>query len=226
MITDYTIIRARRKTISIGIRDDRVIVRAPMFYQMEDIAGFVAEKEGWITANLAKSLERLEKRNAFSLDYGDMVLYRGEEYPIVAKSGNLVEFDCKAFNIPPGLTPERVKSACIQLYRVLAKQYLPGRTYELAKEMDVVPSMVKINGAKARWGSCGSKKIINYSWMLIMADDDVIDYIIAHELSHILEMNHSRSFWDIVETVIPDYKARQERLHLLQERVLNEDWRE
>jgi len=224
MILDYTLIRAARKSITIYIRNGRVEVRAPVFYQDSDIEEFILEKKKWIMDTLQKSQERLERKNSFSLNYGDMVLYRGSNYPVVAGSGKHAEFDGTAFRIPPDLSPEQIKSACVRLYRALAKSVLTERTYALAEKMGVAPSVVKINNAKARWGSCTSNKTINYAWMLVMADDEVIDYIIAHELSHIYEMNHSKRFWERVGAVFPDYKERKARLHELQERVLGENW--
>ena len=224
MDIEYTWIRAKRKTIAIHVRNGEVVVRAPMFYSKSDVEEFVAEKEAWIKRHLADSKEELERKNAFELDYGSLVLYRGENYPIVAKNGNQVEFDGAAFNIPPGLPPEDVKGACVQLYRALAKRDLTERTDYFAWETGITPSAVKITGAKARWGSCSSKKSINFSWMLIMAENDLIDYVIVHELAHILEMNHSIWFWKLVETVFPDYADRKARLGEFQKRVQSENW--
>ena len=224
MDIEYTLIRAKRKTLAIHVRNGGVEVRAPMFYSESDIEEFIAQKEKWIKSHLAKSREQLERKNAFKLDYGSLVLYRGESYPIVAKNGNRVEFNGGAFNIPPSLSPENVKGACVQLYRALAKRDLIEMTDDLVWEMGVTPSAVKISGAKTRWGSCSSKKSINLSWMLIMAEDDLIEYVIAHELAHILEMNHSIWFWKLVETVFPDYADRKARLREFQKRIHSENW--
>jgi len=113
--------------------------------------------------------------------------------------------------MPPGLSPDEIKAACIQIYRILAKRDLTNRVFDFAKQMSVMPTVVKINSVKTRWGSCSSKKSLNFSWRLIMADDDVIDYVVVHELAHIIEMNHSQKFWAIVENILPDYQ-RQSRV--------------
>ena len=96
--------------------------------------------------------------------------------------------------------------------------------YDFAKRMDVTPTAIKINGAKTRWGSCSAKKSLNFSWRLIMADDDVIDYVVVHELAHIAEMNHSARFWALVEGALPDYQSRKAKLKALQQRLSIEDW--
>jgi predicted metal-dependent hydrolase len=226
IMIEYTLTRSNRKSVALYVRNGNVEVRAPLHMPKRDIDSFVASKEAWITNRLAKSREQSERRGAFALNYGDTVLYRGKEYPIAVKNGSRIGFDDTAFYMPPNLTPEQIKSACVQIYRMLAKRDLTAKTLGFAKQMNVMPAAVKINGARTRWGSCSGKKSINFSWRLIMADADVIDYVVVHELAHITEMNHSKKFWEIVEGVLPDYKMRQLRLRELQQRLNTEDWGE
>ncbi|MCL2495099.1 MAG: M48 family metallopeptidase [Oscillospiraceae bacterium] len=223
-MTDYTLTRSNRKTIAIYVRDGSVEVRAPLQAPKRDIDLYVASKEAWILEKLAASNERLARRESFSLDYGDSVIYRGRPYPIVAKDGRRVGFDGEAFYMPPGLPPEDVKAACVQVYRLLAKRDLTNRALDFAKQMGVTPSAVKINGAAGRWGSCSAQKSLNFSWRLVMAEDALIDYVVVHELAHITEMNHSPRFWAIVEGVLPDFQVRRKKLKELQRRLSGEDW--
>ena len=223
---EYTLTRSKRKTAAIYVRNGGVEVRAPLYMPKRDIDKFVASKEKWITDNLAKSREQSEQRSLFALAYGSMLLYRNQEYPITAKEGNRVGFDGEMFYMPPHLTAEQIKYASVQIYRMLAKSCLSAKTFEFAKQMGVMPSHIKINSAKTRWGSCSARKSINFSWRLIMADDAVIDYVIVHELAHLSEMNHSAQFWAIVEGVLPDYRERKARLQDLQKRLAGEDWGE
>jgi predicted metal-dependent hydrolase len=88
--------------------------------------------------------------------------------------------------------------------------------------MSVVPTAVKITNAVTRWGSCNSKRAVNFSWRLILADNGCIDYVIIHELAHIKELNHSPRFWAIVAEYCPDYKACRERLKTLAEKLIAE----
>jgi predicted metal-dependent hydrolase len=201
-----------------------VEVRAPLKMPKTDIDRFVASKERWITERLAESRAAAERREAFMPGYGDTVTLRGAEYPIEAKAGNREGFDGERFYLPPGLAPERVKPAVARIYRRLAKIHLTERAARHAGVMNVSPTAVRINGAKTRWGSCSSKKSLNFSWRLIMADDEAIDYVVVHELAHITEMNHSARFWTIVAGVLPDFNERRERLKELQKRLDAEDW--
>ena len=220
----YTIARSKRKTIAIHIRDACVEVRAPLHLPQSDIDDYLVKKEKWLVRHLALQLNRLKDRNAFSLNYGSMVFYRGKKYPILASDNNPEGFDGTAFNIPPALSPEGVKAACVRLYISLAKNYLPERTYELAGEIGAIPNAVKINSAKSRWGSCTSTRNINFSWLTIMAHDDVIDYLIIHELMHLKVMGRSKLYWEQVKSVLPDLEDRESRLFIFQERILRENW--
>ena len=87
----------------------------------------------WITQKLAESKIRSEQRGSFELHYGDKILYRGKPYPIAAKPGNHAGFDGDRFWVPPGLPPEQIKGACIQVYRLLALQVMRGKNYGLCK---------------------------------------------------------------------------------------------
>jgi predicted metal-dependent hydrolase len=107
---------------------------------------------------------------------------------------------------------------------LLAKQDIPEKVQKYAAQVGVEPVGIKINGAKSRWGSCSAKKSLNFSWRLMMADDEVIDYVVVHELAHIKEMNHSPAFWAIVSSVLPDYKQRQTKLKALHKKLSEEDW--
>jgi len=220
----YTLTRSKRKTLAIYIRNGGVDVRAPLRMPMREIDRFVVSKEKWIRDNLASKNEQAEKRSSFTLDYGDMILYRGKLCPIAQKAGNRAVFDHETFYLPQGLPVDEIKASCIRLYRVLAKRVIAERVQNYADKLSVKPATVKINSAKTRWGSCSAKKSLNFSWRLIMADDDVIDYVVVHELAHIIELNHSKRFWTIVQSILPDYKERQKRLKALQEKFSCENW--
>jgi len=223
-MTSYTLTRSNRRTVAIHIRNGAVEVRAPIKMPKHEIDNFVISKENWITKRLAISREQAMRRNNFALTYGDHVTYRGKRYPITKKPGDHVGFDGTSFYMPPDLSPEQIKRACIRVYRMLAERDIIKRAYLFAVIMAVLPSDVRINSAKSRWGSCSGKDSVNFSWLLIMADDDLIDYVIVHELAHITELNHSSRFWAIVERVIPEYRELKARLRDLQNELANEDW--
>ena len=81
-----------------------------------------------------------------------------------------------------------------------------------ARSQDVKPGKLCISSARTRWGSCSAKGTLSFTWRLVMAPLDIIDYVVVHELCHLKEMNHSRAFWERVETILPDYKRRRKWL--------------
>jgi len=188
---------------------------------------FVASKEKWVKKHLAKSQQQLQNREYFKLNYGDNIQILNESLVITENN----EWSCSSplghegeIFMKSGMTPEQIKNECIDLCKTIATGHLMLRTEEIAKKMSVTPNSVKINNAKSRWGSCSADKNISYSWRLIMADEVAVDYVIVHELAHIIEMNHSPRFWEIVESVIPYYKDCRKRLKELQIKLSNENW--
>ncbi|MDR0446193.1 MAG: DUF45 domain-containing protein, partial [Oscillospiraceae bacterium] len=126
---EYELIRSRRKTIAMQARDGRLIVRAPMRASKKDIEATLAKFEPQICRMLEKNIALTEQRAGFSLDYGKRALYRGGEYPIVARSGDRAGFDDERgeFYLPPNLSPERVKYGVVQIYKMLARRHLAER---------------------------------------------------------------------------------------------------
>jgi len=223
---EYILNRSKRKTTAIYVRNGVVEVRAPLRAPVESIDRFVASKEKWILSKLGQLQEQSEQRNAFSLNYGDCIMYRGALYPIVGVSVKKQQgFDGDSFNVVLGLTSEEIKAQCINIYRSLARVVVAEKIFYYAKVMSLYPDEInlRINNAKSRWGSCSIKNM-NIAWRIIMAEDDVIDYLVVHELAHIYEMNHGARFWAIVERVLPDYKMRKQKLRQLQDKQDREDW--
>lgn len=94
----------------------------------------------------------------------------------------------------------------------MAKKIIPERVDYYAKIMGVSYGRISIREQKTRWGSCSSKGNLNFNWKLVLMPEDLLDYVVVHELAHRLEMNHSKAFWKIVEDVLPDYRERKKLL--------------
>ncbi|MCL1848172.1 MAG: M48 family metallopeptidase [Clostridiales bacterium] len=226
-LTPYILVRSSRKTLAIYInKNAEVEVRAPLRMPIPYIERFVLSKKDWIESRLEKRTRVNGEKAAFVLRYGDLLPLWGNEYPITAREGGRVGFDGSCFYMPPDMPSDEIKPVMIRIYRLLAKQYIQGRVEEYARIMRVSPTGVRVTGAKTRWGSCSGKKSLNFSWRLMMADKEVIDYIVVHELAHILELNHSPQFWAHVEKIVPEYKACHRKLDQLQEKLAAQDWDE
>lgn len=222
---DYTLIRSDRRTLAVYVDDECAVeVRAPLRMAVRDIEAFLAAKEKQINALVARKRERLESRAAFSVGFGSKARLLGDEYPIVPCEGAECGFDGRCFYFPEGTTRADIKANLISLYRGIAKKYISDRAAFYGERMGVRPTAVKISSAKTRWGSCSASGSLNFSWRLIMADRETVDYVVVHELAHIKEHNHSDRFWAEVAAVVPDYRVKRARLRELQEPLSLEDW--
>ena len=207
---DYELIKSRRKTIAIHIRDCRVIVRAPVRASAREVDRFVELKRGWIEKHLAAQKENEAKRAAYKLDYGARVLYLGREYSIASGCGqNILYF-------PQGFDESQLRKKLIEFYKDQACKYLAERVEYFAPLVGARPANIRIGSARHCWGSCSAKGRVTFSWRLMMAHPDAIDYVVVHELAHLKQLNHSTDFWAIVSHVIPDWKDRRKTLRMLQ----------
>jgi predicted metal-dependent hydrolase len=152
------------------------------------------------------------------IDYNGSLLYRGQECRIINTEKSPV-FSDGIFYVPPDKDGNPDRQSVIGLYKKLASTLLTRKAVEFSRIMGVAFTAIRITGAKTRWGSCNSERAINFSWRLIMASDELIDYVIVHELAHIIELNHSPRFWAVVKQYIPDFKIRRERLKKIQKIV-------
>jgi MAF protein len=117
-----------------------------------------------------------------------------------------------------------VKEHLIPMLKELARRVLPARTGEWADRIGVRPTKISVGNARKRWGSCKTDGSIRYTWRIMLGDDRVMDYLIVHELAHLKNMNHSKRYWSVVESVLPDYKQRRKELRALYKSIEEEGW--
>lgn len=104
-------------------------------------------------------------------------------------------------------------------YKKQAKTYLQQKCGLFSEVMGLRHGEIKVNSAKTRWGSCNRKGDINFTYRLLFAPEELIDYVVVHELAHLKEMNHSARFWSVVEQIMPDYRARRKKLREFEHQV-------
>lgn len=219
MSIPYRLVRSRRRTLSIHIAEDAAVeVRAPLRLPQSRIEGFLQEKSVWVEQQVAVARTRLEQRQAFS---PDVLLFLGREYPV--QYGGEPTFRNALFTLPGGGWNAALPAA-VRLYRALAREELGARLAHWSGVTGAVPAGWSISAAAKRWGSCSGKNRLCFSWRLVLAPPEAVDYVIVHELAHISHHNHSRAFWDEVARWLPDYKKREALLRVLQERLARERW--
>lgn len=218
---EYIWKRSRRKTIGIYItKDAQVEVRLPLRCPRKEAERFIEEKQPWIDSNLARARERLEKKRTFRLKEGSAILVEGNWCRL--KFGANARFDEKTLTLPA--TTETVKTELINWYRRRAKERLTERLSHYEAISGWNAQGVRITAAKTRWGSCSGKNRLCFSWRLILAPPEALDYVVVHELAHTVEHNHSPRFWRLVASVLPDYKQRQQLLRQTEQILAGQDW--
>lgn len=115
----------------------------------------------------------------------------------------------------------RVKTLIEKFYREQARNYLTERSTFFAEQLGTSFNDLRIKNTKSRWGSCSSKKNLNYNWRIMMAPKSVIDYLVIHEVCHLKQMNHSSKFWGLVESLDPNFRVHKQWLKQNQGRLFS-----
>ena len=210
----YSVRRSsKRKRVTITVERDRtVVVRAPAHASDAAIAQIIEAKRQWIYEKTRHSQKYADRPHppGKELVSGESALYLGRSYRIevVDSEAEGIQFD-QHFLIPSSCEPHR-KGAMREWYIARANERILPRVVRQARELGVSFGQARIVDNRYRWGSCTVRDNINLNWRLIKAPIFVIDYVIAHELAHLLEPNHTPRFWNIVRTQVPtvDTSAR------------------
>lgn len=164
------------------------------------------------------------QREDFAVRYGSYVRYLGESREVCPCGDGKDGFSGDALYIKGGLEDVKIKSAVIAAYKQAAAEYIPVRVEKISEQMGLEPARVRINSAKTHFASCSKKSSLNFSWYCMMASPAAVDYIIVHELCHMIHFNHSAKFWAEVEKYCPEYKNRKAELKVLSRELASEDW--
>jgi len=203
-----SIIRSQRKTFSLEVSNDaKLTVRAPQRATLEEIQNLVHRKQAWIIKTRKSVLERRRTLQPKNFREGEKFLFLGKAYPIRFQPGvqTPLTFRENKFILKKGST-QNTKELFIKWYKQQARKIIGRKANIFAQERGFQFSKVRITSAEKRWGSCSQKGNLNFSWRLVLAPNDIIDYVILHELSHLRHQNHSRKFWETVASICPDYR--------------------
>ena len=203
------IIKSRRTTISLEITiSGEILIRAPFFSNEKQINNFICKHQNWIN-------KKLELFQTFSEPTRpDHIYYLGNEYKIILSTEMTIPFKFENnFYFSKNYFTHR-KEILQSWLKTKAHEFIIPRFMEHANSFDIHFNHVSINSASRRWGSCSTKRNVNFSLRLIMTKPAAIDYVIIHELAHLKEMNHSVNFWNEVRQMMPDYKEQEKYLRL------------
>jgi predicted metal-dependent hydrolase len=206
--------RKRRRTISLQISDkSELVINAPHFTPLSEINRFVQEKQDWINKAIQKHKEALIKNRAKEYTTGEHFYYLGESYPLEVffeplENAGVVFWDNRFF-LNAQEKKDLRKQYFVLWYKKKAHKYISERVDFFSLMLKLQPGSLRITSAESRWGSCSEDNNLAFSFRLIMAKPEVIDYVVVHELMHIKEKNHSAKFWQLVESVMPEYKLHR-----------------
>ena len=205
----YEIVRSRRRSVAVQVRRGVVQVRAPHFVSDAEISGFVDRHRQWIADKLSRQAQQVAEQ--INLLDGGSVFYKGRTLRVrwVVDNRDAVAPEGRELLIHGrNLSEQRALRIVQQWLQELARSQLPERTRALARHLQVESRLkdVVFRKTRSKWGHCTSSGRIQFNWLIMLAPDAIIDYMICHEVCHLLHMNHSREFWKAVESVCPDYR--------------------
>ncbi len=201
--------RSARRTLALHVREAQLQVRAPWEVAQADIEAFVARHRHWIERKLARQRRQIAEK--LRIRDGAPVYYKGRECRLVfveqRHSAVWVE-DRRLCVAGVGLDEQKAARLLADWLRRQARTCLPQRSRALARHLGVSERLrdVVFRKTRSKWGHCTADGRIQYNWLIMLAPDAVIDYMICHEVCHLVHMNHSRAYWQLVASLCPDYR--------------------
>lgn len=214
----YTIeFEKRKKTVLTIDPSGFVKVKAPKGADENLLKKAVEDKAQWILEQLEKVQLRsgvFEQPRPKRFMEGESFLYLGQAYPIeiaedVSLEKSSVGFDGKVLLITvKTLNEGAVKDALLKFYNRECRKLILKRIAFYQGQFKVKPSSIEVKDMPSKWGLCSSERKLVFNWKLVMAPLEVVDYVVVHEMCHLVHMNHDRSFWRLVGKLLPDYESR------------------
>ncbi len=217
----YRLRRARRRSIGFVVDDAGLTISAPRWVTVRDIEAAIREKERWIRAKLVEWREWRTRRRLPAVIFADggRLPFLGSE--VVLRLGSTVERTRLAESgsarelwiaLPADAGEQQVRDAVQAWLQTEARRVLGERLALLAERIEVKPKVWTISSARSQWGSCTHDGRIRLSWRLVHFGLPVIDYVVAHELAHLKELNHSPRFWSAVAELLPGFEAARDEI--------------
>jgi len=210
---EYTLIRSRRHDVLFkALPGGETRVYAPSYLPLKQADALVRERMDALLSMHAQLEEQLrENRLRHPVAEGSRICIEGHAYLLERVQGKHVSLKLEGerciLSLPEPENEDAVRAALKQALSRRALMRVRERLGEYAPKIGVEFGRVAIRDQKSRWGSCSAKKNLNFNWKLIMAPPEALDYVVIHELCHLIEFNHSARFWGLVEKQMPEYEA-------------------
>ena len=220
-VVGYAFKRARRRSIGFIVGPEGLSVNAPRWVSLHDVEIALREKGRWILRKLREQQERSQRLQAAKVDWrdGTIIPFLGDTVIIVLDprtTGAVLHTDATTLPGVPYLTlhiglphtalAAQIRDAVQSWLQRQARRVFEERCQLYTQRLGVRYTRLTLSSAQTRWGSASADGSIRLNWRLIHFALPTIDYVVAHELAHLREMNHSPRFWDVVRSVLPDYE--------------------
>jgi len=211
----YTLERRARKTVGLKINHNGLIVHAPKRLSQKELERMLLSKADWIVKKLQSQQENQVEK--FIWEDGASMLLLGNAIELSVRLDSV----SRALEYEPGRisvalpTPNNQTSIARKVLQWYKKQALTDFTRRialLAAKLGVETPPIFLSSARSRWGSCNNRGEVRLNWRLLQAPPQIINYVVAHELAHLKEMNHSAKFWATLARIYPDYKTAEKEL--------------
>lgn len=216
---EYRLKRSARRTIGFSIDSNGLAVTAPRWVTIADIEAALAGKQRWIFAKLAQWRTRTEQRALPQIVWADgtTLPYLGRPLTIAvtSPSGTILHDPVRAvlaLDLLPQAHAQQIKDRVQGWLQQEARRLFGERLNVYAQRLGVRHSAYALSSATTRWGSCSSDGRIRLNWRLIHFPLSIVDYVVAHELAHLREMNHGPRFWDTVASIFPEFREARSSL--------------
>jgi len=225
-VVDYELRRARRRSIGFTVSAEGLRVSAPRWVPLGEIERALQERSTWILRKLVEQRERAQRLQSSRIEWRDgaSLLFLGE--PLVlrldsraAGGAQLIEADAASgqprslmLSLPEAASAEQIRDRAQAWLQREARAFFVPRCEHFAQALGVQMRKLSLSSAQTRWGSASADGSIRLNWRLIHFAPSTIDYVVAHELAHLREMNHSERFWAVVRSVVPDYEQARAKL--------------
>ena len=210
---EYRFARRRRRTIGISIDASGLAVSAPLRAPWRDIEDFLHQKERWIARKLDE-WARLPQPAVVRGESGESLPLFGAPVTLEVSTGRRAVRHVPERLLVSAPSPQRVAKILTGWLKTQALDALTPRAAHYAAHLDMKPPLVALSNARTQWGVCREDGSIRLSWRLVHLEPALADYVVAHEVAHLIELNHSKRFWSLLARLYPDWRAARERLEL------------
>ncbi len=213
----YAIVRsAQRRSISIEVSNAQVIVRAPFFVAAIELEKFVLKKATWIQQKLAQQTKQIDATPLRTYTTGSELPFFGQPLTLIITKqaqANVVQLGTQlliGLGSRSRLPDEEQARRLVSLwYQRQALYFLTLKTDAAVRVLGLTYTDLTVKVTRSKWGHCTASGALQYNWQILLAPEPIVDYLVAHEVSHLRHHNHSPAFWQLVASLCPDYKKNR-----------------